>query len=58
MHELEENRLIAGKWVQKRRRRIKYYSITKEGIKVLNHLRELFEMPVKEFLKDVVTQNS
>jgi len=58
LYELEENGLIAGKWVQKRRRRIKYYSITKEGIKVLNRLREIFEMPVKEFLKDFITQRS
>ncbi|MCW3993871.1 MAG: helix-turn-helix transcriptional regulator [Candidatus Bathyarchaeota archaeon] len=56
MHELEENGLIAGKWVQKRRRRTKYYSITKEGMKLLNRLRELFEMPMKEFLKDFIIQ--
>jgi PadR family transcriptional regulator PadR len=56
LYELEENGLIAGKWVQKRRRRTKYYSITKEGMKLLNRLRELFEMPMKEFLKDFITQ--
>ena len=56
LYELEENGLIAGKWMQKRRRRTKYYSITKEGMKLLNRLRELFEMPMKEFLKDFITQ--
>lgn len=56
LYELEENGLITGKWVQKRRRRIKYYSITKEGMELLNRSRELFEMPMKEFLKDFITQ--
>lgn len=55
LYELEENKLIAGKWMQKGRRRIKHYSITKEGMKLLNRLRELFEMPVKEILKDFIT---
>jgi PadR family transcriptional regulator PadR len=57
LYELEENGLIAGKWVQKRRRRIKYYSITKEGTKLLNRLHKIFEMPVKEILEDFITRN-
>lgn len=55
LYELEENKLIAGKWMQKGRRRIKHYSITKEGRELLNLIRELFEMPVKEILKDFIT---
>lgn len=54
LYELEKNKLIAGKWKQKGRRRIKYYSITKEGIKLLNLIRGLFEMPVREILKDFI----
>lgn len=55
LYELEENGLIAGKWVQKRRRRIKYYSITREGTELLNFLREIFKMPVKGILEDFIT---
>lgn len=55
LYELEENELIAGKWVRKGRRRIKYYSITKSGLMVLNRVKELLKMPVKEVLKDFIS---
>lgn len=54
LYELEEMRFIAGEWMQRGRRRIKYYSITEEGINLLNRLRELFEMPVREVLTDLL----
>ncbi|MGB9960354.1 MAG: PadR family transcriptional regulator [Candidatus Bathyarchaeales archaeon] len=56
LYELEENKLIDGEWTQKGRRRIKYYSATKQGLELLNRVRELFEMPVKEILKDFMSQ--
>ncbi|MDI6847537.1 MAG: PadR family transcriptional regulator [Candidatus Bathyarchaeia archaeon] len=55
LYELEENKLIAGEWMQRGRRCVKQYSITKEGRELLNFMRELFEMPVKEILKDFIT---
>ena len=58
LYELEKEGFIAGEWTQKGRRRIKYYSATEEGTKLLNRLRELFEMPVKEVLKDLIRENS
>lgn len=56
LYELEENKLVNGKWMQKGRRRIKYYSATKHGVELLNRVRKLLEMPVKEILKDFVSQ--
>ncbi|MBS7657069.1 PadR family transcriptional regulator [Candidatus Bathyarchaeota archaeon] len=56
LYELENKKLISGKWVQKGRRRIKYYSITEEGTKLLNNLRELFEKPVREVLKSILNE--
>ncbi len=56
LYELEENKLVNGKWMQKGRRRIKYYSATKHGVELLNRVRELFEMPVKEILKDFMSR--
>ena len=58
LYELEKDGFIAGEWTQKGRRRIKYYSTTEKGTKLLNRLRELFEMPVKEVLKDLIKENS
>ena len=54
LYELEENGLIVGEWSQKGRRRIKHYTITEKGKKLLSKIRELFEMPVKEVLKDLI----
>jgi len=56
LYELEENRLIVGKWVKKGKRRIKYYSATKSGLIVLDRIRELLKKPVKEVLKDFISQ--
>ncbi|MEA2090347.1 MAG: PadR family transcriptional regulator [Thermoproteota archaeon] len=58
LYELEEKGLIIGEWVQKGRRRIKYYSITRKGTKLLNRLRKLLEMPVKGALKDLMEERS
>jgi len=58
LYELEKEGFIAGEWTQKGGRRIKYYSITENGTELLNRLREIFEMPVKEVLKDLIRDSS
>jgi PadR family transcriptional regulator PadR len=58
LYELEKEVFIAGQWIQKGRRRTKYYSTTEKGKRLLNRLRELFEMPVKEVLKDFIREKS
>lgn len=58
LYELEKEGFIAGEWAQKGRRRIKYYSITQNGTELLNRLRELFEMPVREALKDFIAKKT
>ena len=56
LYELEEKRFIAGRWVTRGRRRIKYYSITDRGTKLLDRLRGLFAMPYEPVVppKDLV----
>lgn len=56
LYELEKDGFITGEWTQKGRRRIKYYSITEKGAQMLNQLRQRFEMPVKEVLKDFIKE--
>lgn len=56
LYDLEEKGLIDGKWIKRGRRRIKRYSVTEDGTKILNRLRELFEMPVREVLKDLIEE--
>ena len=58
LYELEKNGYISGEWAERGRRRIKYYSITEKGAKLLNQLRQRFEMPVKEVLNDLIKGNS
>lgn len=41
LYDLEEKGLIAGKWMQKGRKMIKYYFITEEGNKVLKNVYDL-----------------
>jgi len=58
LYDLEEKGLIAGKWTERGRKRIKRYSVTENGTKMLNHIRELFEMPVRKVLKDLISEAS
>ena len=54
LYELEEKKFISSRWVTRGRRRINYYSITSRGVELLKRLRRLFEMPVREVLKDLL----
>lgn len=54
LYEMEEKGFIAGDWVQKGRRRIKYYSLTEKGRMIVDRLRKLFKMPVREVLRDLI----
>jgi len=58
LYELEKKDFIAGEWTQRGRRRIKHYSITNKGTEMLNRLRQLFEMPVREVLKDFIGEDA
>lgn len=55
LYELEENGLIRGKWTRRRRRRIKYYSITENGVELLNRVKGFLDAPLKEVLKDLIS---
>lgn len=57
LYELEKRGFIVGEWTQKGGRRIKYYSATENGKEMLKQLRQRFEMPIKEVLKDFIKEN-
>ena len=57
LYELEEKGLVAGEWIHRGRRRVKRYSITESGKMLLQRLRKLFRMPVKEVLKDLIGES-
>jgi DNA-binding PadR family transcriptional regulator len=57
LYKLEDGGFIAGEWVQKGRKRTKYYSITAKGRELLNHMGKLFELPLREVLQDFLKEN-
>ncbi len=58
LYEQEKNGLIKGTWVQRGKVRIKNYEITEKGVQLLSHLREVFRMPVKEAMEDLIGQKT
>jgi len=56
LYELEKKGFTISKWKQRGRRRINYYSITEKGTRLLEKLRELFEMPMQQVLKDFLEE--
>jgi len=58
LYELEKDGFVFGRWTQKGRRRTKRYAITQSGIELLNRLHSLFELPVREALKDFIDEKS
>ena len=56
LHKLERNGFASSEWVEKGRRRIRYYSLTKKGEDLLRRIRKLFNKPLREVLLDMVSK--
>jgi len=54
LYELEEKGLIKGEWTSKGRRNIKYYSITKNGLNILENLRALFSKSLRQIIENFI----
>lgn len=54
LHRLEKGEFVVSKWIQKGKRKIKYYSLTKKGEDLLGGIRDFFNMPVREFIRDLL----
>ena len=58
LYELEEKGLIKGEWTSKGRRNIKYYSITKNGLDILEDLRMLFSKSLKQIIENFILEDN
>ncbi|RLI33275.1 hypothetical protein DRO56_02100 [Candidatus Bathyarchaeota archaeon] len=58
LYQLEGDGLILGEWVEQGRRRIKKYSITEKGRRLLQEVREFFKGPIREILLDLLGNES
>ncbi|MEM2936244.1 MAG: PadR family transcriptional regulator [Candidatus Bathyarchaeia archaeon] len=54
LHWLEKEGFAVGKWAQINERKVKYYSLTEKGEKLLNRVREFFKRPIKEIMMDLL----
>jgi DNA-binding PadR family transcriptional regulator len=50
--------LIAGKWTHRGDVRIKNYMVSEKGLKLLGHLREVFQLPIKEDMEDLIGEKT
>jgi len=57
LYKLEEGGFITGEWIQKGRKRTKYYSTTDRGRELLNQMGKLFELPLREVLQNFLDEN-
>lgn len=55
LYDLAEMGLIHGEWHQRGRRRVKVYSVTEKGCELLNSVKKLLKMPVRELIKDLLS---
>jgi len=56
LHKLEKEGFAVTKWVEKGKRRITYYSLTGSGENLLVKIREMFNKPIKEVFKDLLSK--
>jgi DNA-binding PadR family transcriptional regulator len=54
LHTLEKGDYIAGRWIERAGRKVKYYSMTRKGKALLRKARDLFKLPIKEVLLDLL----
>ncbi len=54
LRKLEKGGYAVSEWVEKGKRRLRYYSLTKRGEGALRNVREMFNKPLKEALIDLI----
>lgn len=55
---LEEEGFAASEWVKEGRRAIRYYSLTSKGEGLLSKVREFFNRPLSEVIKDLLLNSN
>ncbi|MDH5448173.1 MAG: PadR family transcriptional regulator [Candidatus Bathyarchaeota archaeon] len=52
LHRLEEEGLATSERVKDRKRKLRYYSLTVKGKNLLSKVRDFFDKPIREVIKD------
>ena len=58
LNSLEKKGYVIGTWVARGKRRVKSYSVTNKGEKVLSSVKGLLSMPVKDMFADLLRGES
>ena len=58
LHRLEKGGFTVSKWIEEGRRKIRYYRLTDKGEKLLDRVRNFFDMPIKELIRDMLVERS
>ena len=53
LRKLEKGCFAVSEWVENGKRRLKYYSLTKKGERLLKNVRRMFNKSLKEVLMDL-----
>lgn len=56
LRKLEEGGFAVSEWVEKGKRKLRYYSLTKRGEGLLRKVRGTFNKPLKEVLMELINQ--
>lgn len=54
LHKLEMEGFASGQWILRGKRKIRNYSLTKNGEELLQKVREIFTKPMREIFLDFV----
>jgi DNA-binding PadR family transcriptional regulator len=54
LYEMEKNGYISSQWTQKGNMKIKKYALSEDDQKMLIHLRDVFSLPLKEAMNDIM----
>jgi len=54
LHRLERGDFVVSNWIEKGKRKVKYYSLTKKGENLLDRIRDFFSMPIRELVIDLL----
>jgi len=55
LRKLEKGGFAVGEWVKKGKRRLRYYSLTNRGERLLRKVQGMFNKPLKQVLVDLIS---
>ncbi|MEM3873677.1 MAG: PadR family transcriptional regulator [Candidatus Bathyarchaeia archaeon] len=57
LHKLERGGFVSAVWVVRGKKKIRHYSLTKNGEDLLRKIKDVFSKPVKQVLMDLIEKN-